>query len=29
VESAIDELLNGLVGYDGRVVVVVLDDLHR
>jgi ATP/maltotriose-dependent transcriptional regulator MalT len=28
VESAIDELLNGLVGYDGRVVVV-LDDLHR
>jgi LuxR family maltose regulon positive regulatory protein len=28
VESAIDELLNGLVGYDGRVVIV-LDDLHR
>lgn len=28
VETAIDELLNGLVGYDGRVVIV-LDDLHR
>jgi LuxR family transcriptional regulator, maltose regulon positive regulatory protein len=28
VEAAIDELLNGLAGYDGRVVVV-LDDLHH
>jgi len=28
VQTAIDELLNGLVGYDGRVVIV-LDDLHR
>jgi ATP/maltotriose-dependent transcriptional regulator MalT len=28
VETGIDELLNGLVGYDGRVVIV-LDDLHR
>jgi len=28
VESAIDELLNGLAGYDGRVVIV-LDDLHQ
>jgi len=28
VETAIDELLNGLAGYDGRAVIV-LDDLHR
>jgi len=28
VESAIDELLNGLARYDGRVVIV-LDDLHH
>ena len=28
VESAIDELLNGLAGHDGRVVIV-LDDLHH
>jgi len=28
VETGIDELLNGLAGYDGRVVIV-LDDLHR
>lgn len=28
VETAIDELLNGLAGFDGRVVIV-LDDLHR
>jgi LuxR family maltose regulon positive regulatory protein len=28
LETAIDELLNGLSGYDGRVVIV-LDDLHR
>jgi LuxR family maltose regulon positive regulatory protein len=28
VETAIDELLNGLAGYDGRVVIV-LDDLHH
>jgi LuxR family maltose regulon positive regulatory protein len=28
VEAGIDELLNGLAGYDGRVVIV-LDDLHR
>ena len=28
VDTAIDELLNGLAGYDGRVVIVV-DDLHH
>jgi LuxR family transcriptional regulator, maltose regulon positive regulatory protein len=28
LETAIDELLNGLSGYDGRVVIV-LDDLHH
>ena len=28
IEGAIDELLNGLAGYDGRVVIV-LDDLHH
>ena len=28
VETAIDELLNGLTGYDGRVVIV-LDDLQH
>jgi len=28
VETAIDELLNGLAGYDGRVVIV-LDDFHH
>src|SRR5207249_11795522 len=28
VETAIDELLNGLSGHDGRVVIVV-DDLHH
>jgi LuxR family maltose regulon positive regulatory protein len=28
VETAIDELLNGLAGFDGQVVIV-LDDLHR
>jgi LuxR family maltose regulon positive regulatory protein len=27
VESAIDELLNGLVGYDGRVVIVLDDSI--
>jgi len=28
VETAIDELLNGLAGYDGRAIIV-LDDLHH